>query len=104
MREEKVFILPSGEGVPIDDSGFIETKVVMSVSALIDHDFEGFLDLVSLCATDTELLTEIEYEALSITSQGNVIFRVKGNINMILDDDMDFGSPEPFDIEGHEGN
>jgi len=86
---QKVFTTPSGEEVPINDDGFIETEIVLSVSALVDHDFEEFLDLVSLCVTDTELLTEIEYNVLSITSQGNIVFHVKGNINMILDEEID---------------
>ena len=87
----KFFTLPSGEQVVIDDNNFIDADVVLDVSALIDHDFEGFLDLLSLGATDTEILSEIEYKVIALTTQGNLIFRVRGNVSMILDMEADNG-------------
>ena len=86
---EKMFTVPSGEQVVIGDNNFIETDIVLDPSALIDHDFEGFLDLVSMCVTDTELLGQIEYTAKSVTMQGNIIFTIKGDVSMILDMEAD---------------
>lgn len=87
----KFFTLPSGEKVVIDDNSFIETDIVLDPSALIDHDLEGFLDLVSMCVTDTELLCQTEYTAKSVTMQGNIIFTIKGDVSMILDCEADNG-------------
>lgn len=88
---ERMFTVPSGAQVPVDEYGFIETDVILDISALIDHDFEGVLDLLSLGATDTELLSEIEYTATSLTEQGNLVFKVRGNISMIDDMEADNG-------------
>lgn len=85
----KLFTVPSGAQVPITEAGFITTDVVLDLGALIDHDFEGFLDLLSYGATDTEILMEVEYRVTSVTPDGNLVFSVTGNVNMILDEEAD---------------
>lgn len=94
----KTFIVPSGAEVKVDNDSFITTEVVLDISTLIDHDLEGVLDLLSLGATGTELLCDINYRPLSITPQGCIVFEVGGDISMILDmaeetqDDVDITS------------
>lgn len=87
----RLFTIPSGAKVEIDDDNCIETEIVLDPSALINHDLEGFLDLVSMEATDTELLMDVNYTAKSITPQGNIIFVVTGDISMILEMEADNG-------------
>lgn len=90
-EETKFFMVPSGAQVPITEAGFITTDVVLDVNTLIDHDFEGFLDLLSCGATDTEILTEIEYQVTALTPDGNLVFSVTGNVSMILEMEEDRG-------------
>ena len=88
---ERTFTVPSGAEVEIDVHGYITTDVVLNVSALIDHDFEQFLDLLSLGATDTELLMDIAYEPTSLTAEGCLVFSVTGDVSMVLECEADDG-------------
>lgn len=88
----KMFTVPSGAEVEIDEHGYITTEVVLDTCALIDHDLEGVLDLLSMGATDTDLLCDINYRPLSVTPQGCIVFEVGGDISMILEMEADNGS------------
>jgi len=80
-----MFTVPSGAEVEIDENNFITTEVVLNVGALINHDLEGFLDLLSLGATDTELLMDINYRPIGLTLDECIIFEVTGDVSMILE-------------------
>jgi len=88
----KTFIVPSGAEVEIDEHGYITTDVVLDISDMVHDGFERFLDLLSMSATDTELLMDISYKPTSVTAQGNIVFSVTGDVSMVLDCEADNGS------------
>ncbi len=85
----RLFIVPSGARVEIDSNNYIETEIVLDVGSIVDRDLEGFLDLVSMEATDTELLMDLSYTPKSVTPQDNIVFVVRGDVSMILDMEAD---------------
>ena len=85
----RLFVVPSGARVEISSNNYIETEIVLDVGAIVDRDLEGFLDLVSLEATDTELLMDISYKPKSVTPQDNIVFVVTGDVSEILNMEAD---------------
>ena len=63
--------LPNGEIVSIDQNGYFTRRVSVDLSAFIDHDLEGVLDLLSEEATGSCLLSDISYTVVGHT--GNTI-------------------------------
>ena len=80
----RFFELPSGEKVVVDSANRIQTSVVMSLDAIIDHDGEGFLDLVSYMVTDGPALSDFTYRATGVTPDGNIILEVEGCVSDVL--------------------
>jgi hypothetical protein len=87
MADKRMFTTPYGAKVEISESNYITTDIVLGVAAIIDHDFEGFLDLVSLAATNSDILSDISYTVKAVTPDGNIIFEVTGDITDILGED-----------------
>lgn len=85
----RLFVVPSGARVEISSNNYIETEIVLDIGAIIDRDLEEFLDLVSMEATDTELLMDVNYTPKSVTPQDNIVFVVTGDVSMILDMEAD---------------
>lgn len=79
---ERMFTLPSGDKVPVVDNR-IETSIVIGLDAAVDHDLEGFLDLISDMVTDTCLLSDFTYRVTGVTEDGNIILTVNGDVSMI---------------------
>lgn len=84
----KFFTLPSGDKVPVVD-GRIETQIVIDLDAAVDHDLEGFLDLISEMVTDTCLLSDFTYRPVSVTPEGSIVLHVEGDVSMIEEWDAD---------------
>lgn len=82
---KRMFTVPSGDEVEIDEHNYITTEVVMDVADIIANDLERFLDLISLMATDTEILGDISYTPTQLTAQGNLAFSVRGDVSLILE-------------------
>lgn len=79
----RFFTLPSGEKIPVSEDNRIETSIVVGLDAAVDHDLEGFLDLISDMVTDTPLLSDFTYRVTGVTPEGNIILAVEGDISMI---------------------
>ena len=59
-------------------------EVKVSLSELIDHNLEGFLDLISELATGSPLLMDINYALIGVdTDEQAVILRVTGDTSAI---------------------
>ncbi len=80
----RLFVVPSGARVEISDENYVTSEVVLDTSALIDNDLEGFLDLLSMGVTDTELLMDIDYRLERLTFEGLLVFDVTGDVSEIL--------------------
>lgn len=85
----RLFVIPSGARVEITDENYVTSEVVLDTSALIDHDLEGFLDLLSMGVTDTELLMDINYRLDRLTFDGCLVFEVTGDVSEILNMEAD---------------
>ena len=81
----KMYTVPSGAEVEVSEGNYISTEVSVDLSQIIDTNNEGFLDMLSLYATDTELLMDIDYTLNRIDSYGALIFEVTGDISSILE-------------------
>ena len=86
-EETRLFTVPSGEQVEIDKHNFITTEVVLDVELMIFHNLSDFLTLLSLKATDSELLCDITYRPIRITPQECIVFEVSGDVSMVLEAD-----------------
>lgn len=90
-----------------DVYGNVTDFVAVNLKDIIDGDFESFLNLLSEKMTGTCLLSDISYQTMGC-EEGMVIFEVKGNINMILEDANDsmYGScfPYAYDEYAENGN
>ncbi len=80
----RLFVVPSGARVEISDENYVTSEVVLDTSALIDNDLEGFLDLLSMGVTDTELLMDINYRLERLTFEGMLVFDVTGDVSEVL--------------------
>ena len=81
-----MFTVPSGAQVPIVNNR-IETEIVVDLCEAVDRDLEGFLDYISVQATDTEVLTDFSYRVTGLTPEGALILTVEGDISFILDEE-----------------
>ena len=83
-EDTRFFELPSGEKVVVDSDNRIEAQIVIGLDAAVDHDLEGFLDLISDMVTDGPLLMDFSYRVTGITPEGNLILTVNGDVSEIL--------------------
>jgi hypothetical protein len=79
------FTVMSGEEVQVDENNYIETRIVVSLEEAVDHELDGFLNLVSERVTGTDLLTDVSYGVAGVTPDGELILKVEGDISMLLD-------------------
>lgn len=76
--------LPNGLVTNVDEHSFITVTIDISLSAFIDNDLEGVLDLISNGATGSELLSDISYSVVG--HQGDILkLKVTGSIESIED-------------------
>lgn len=73
-----------------DESGFVEGVVPVELSALIDNNFEEFLDLISEKLVGSPTLMEVQYEVshspLTNEDEHTVMIKVSGNASVILEE------------------
>jgi len=79
------FETPSGGEVDVSEDGYIEVDVVLDLSDIIHNDLEGFLDLLSMAATDTEILMDVNYTMKMVNNLGGLEFTVSGDVTEILE-------------------
>ncbi len=84
---DRKYVTPTGAEVEINEDNYIETEVVLELNNIVDTNLEGFLDMLSLGATDTEILSDIEYTIERLDPWGGLIFSVRGDISLILDEE-----------------
>ena len=82
---KREFKTPENGWVPLTDDWFIAVDIIIDPSAMIDHDLEGFLDLISDMVSGTVCLSEIDYDPVSLTEQKNIVLRVTGNVSMVIE-------------------
>lgn len=88
---QKMFTVPSGEEVEIDEDNRIETEIIVDLCEAVDRDLEGFLDYLSERVTDTPLLMDFSYTVTGVTPEGALIIKVNGDISEILQWKEDMG-------------
>lgn len=84
---DRKFTTPTGEEVDVSEEGFISVDVVLCLSDIIHNDLEGFLDMLSMAATDTDILSEIHYTMNKVNNLGGLEFTVTGSIEFIRETD-----------------
>jgi hypothetical protein len=83
--------LPNDQIVAVDENGFITIQIEMDLSAFIDNDLDGLLDLLSSEATGTEVLSNISHSVVG--HHGNALsIKVSGSIEMIDVEEIDIES------------
>jgi hypothetical protein len=75
--------LPNERIALCDDDDYTEIfGVVVSLSSIINSDFEGFLDMLSEEATGSESMQDISYSLIGVLD-GDLVFKVTGVITDI---------------------
>lgn len=73
-----------------DENGFISENLVVPFFDLIDCDLETLNDEVSERITGSDCgLLDIEYRAIGITPDNEIIVEVTGNVQNWLDEEME---------------
>lgn len=70
-----------------DENGYIAGLIAICVYNVIDMDIETFLDTLSTKLTRTTVLHDINYEFIGNDNNDNLIFRVTGDIDLIINDE-----------------
>ena len=68
-----------------NENGYIEGKVMVHLSDIIDNDLEGFLDLLSEKLIGSPLLMDINYDVVDSTAEVCIIIKVRGDVPVILE-------------------
>lgn len=71
-----------------DEDNYIKGIVDVHISALINHDLESFLDLISTGLVGNELLSDINYDIVGLhPDDKNIMYMlVSGDVSVILED------------------
>lgn len=86
----------------MDDAGYIEGVVSITLASLIDSDFENFLDLVAERLIGSVCLSDIDYKIVGCASSDEVLLLVSGHADEVADaledipDAVDAELPEKF--------
>lgn len=86
----------------MDDNGCIEGVVSISLSSLIDSDYENFLDLIANKLIGSVSLSDIDYKIVGCGSSDEVLLLVSGHADEVADaleeipDDIVIELPEKF--------
>lgn len=79
---------------PTSDSPYRTWSIPIEVHELIDHDLEGFLDLIGE-RVGNPLLMEITYSPRSVLPDGNLLFEVSGDDRERTTSDEQLATPNP---------
>lgn len=80
--------LPNNETVKMNDNGFIQIRVNVSLNDIINRDKEGFFDHLSMLSTGTELLSDISYQISRVIDSFRIEIMVTGKVRDIDYDEM----------------
>lgn len=70
-----------------DENNYITGLITICVYDMIDMDIETFLDTLSTKLTGTTILHDINYEFIGNDNNDNLIFRVTGDLDLIINDE-----------------
>jgi len=81
----------------MDDAGYIEGVISLSLASLIDSDYENFLDLISNNLIGSVCLSDIQYEIVGCSSADKVLLLVSGHADDVscVNDDI----PNNLDVK-----
>ena len=79
---------------PTSDSPYRTWSIPIEVHELIDHDLEGFLDLIGE-RVGNPLLMDITYRPLSVLPDGSLLFEVSGDDRERTTSDEQLATPNP---------
>lgn len=75
----------------MDENGYVRGNVAITLSEIIDCDFEQFLDLCAVRLVDNECLMDVNYKAVDIrnveSGNADIIIEVSGDVSEIIEDD-----------------
>lgn len=97
---ERLFIVPSGARVEIDDDNRIETEIVIGLEDAVDHDLEGFLDLVSEAAVGSVTFMDFTYTVTGVTPEGALILTVEGDVSEIINEEAEKAEDQREQADG----
>jgi hypothetical protein len=69
----------------IDHDGFLHGVVAIDLDEIIERDLEGFLDLLSVRLSGTDVLTDICYEIVGFDAPDTVFIETWGDPSMAIE-------------------
>lgn len=88
----------------LSKDNFIKVNVVCSLSDFIDNDLEGVLDILSEKVTGNELLEDISYKPMGVTTNDELIVEVAGDISSSISGEPYFSVSQAGSGDEVEGN
>ena len=75
----------------VNENNSVTGLILIDLSDAINNDFEEFLDIIAAKFVGDTTLMDINYKAVGVTPNGEIILHVSGDVSMILDlaDDTD---------------
>ena len=86
---ERLFVVPSGARVEIDDDSRITTEIVIGLEDAVDRDLEQFLDFVAEAAVGSVTFMDFTYTVTGVTPEGLLILTVEGDVSEIINDEAE---------------
>ena len=68
-----------------DENNYVEGYIQIHISDLIHNDHEGFLSVISEELVGSDLLMDVNYNAVGIADTNELILKVTGDVSLILD-------------------
>jgi hypothetical protein len=94
----------------MDDNGYIEGVISISLSSLINSDFENFLDLISELLIGDVCLSDIGYKTVGYRNSDDILLLVSGHADNVADaledipDDITVDLPEKFSFKSRQNS
>lgn len=94
----------------MDDDGYIEGVVKISLASLVDSNFENFLELISEKLIGSVCLSNIDYKIIGCWSSDEVLLLVSGHSDEYADvledipNDVAINLPEKFSFESKQNS
>lgn len=68
-----------------DENNYVTGHISIDLSDAINNEFEEFLDMIAEKFVDNTTLWDINYKAIGVTPDGEIILHVSGDVSMILE-------------------